>query len=109
MLPMTKSALSRGFCSGSFDRRLVIGSRALMLGHGNGAGDCAEDDCESGKGLREHGERSRVVARTMSRMTAAMNQPDGCRVSVPANTICARKAHLALVFVMSDRFDETDS
>ena len=41
----------------SFDRRLVIGSYALMLGQGNGAGDCAEDDCQSGEGLREHGER----------------------------------------------------
>src|SRR5262249_24812567 len=94
---------------GSFDRRLVIGSRALMLGHGNGAGDCAEDDCQSGEGLREHSERSRVVARTMSRMTTAMNQPDGCRVSVPANAILVKNAYLALVSVMSDRFDETDS
>jgi hypothetical protein len=42
-------------------------------------------------------------------MTAAMNQSDGCRVSVPANAILAKNAHLALVFVMSDRFDKTDS
>jgi hypothetical protein len=45
----------------------------------------------------------------MSPMTAAMNQPDGCRVSVPENAICARNAHLAMVFVVSDRFDKTDS
>jgi hypothetical protein len=42
-------------------------------------------------------------------MIAAMNQPDGCRVPVPANASCAEKAHLALVFVMSDRFDKTAS
>src|SRR5215475_14609114 len=43
--------------AGSFDRLLVIGSRALMLGHGNGAGKRAEDDRQSGEGLHEHGER----------------------------------------------------
>jgi hypothetical protein len=51
----------------------------------------------------------RVVARTMSRMTAAMNQPVGCRVSVPANAIWTRNAYLALVFVMSGGFDRADS
>src|SRR5712672_2489442 len=40
-----------------FVRRRAIGGRALMLSHGNGAADCAEEDCESGEGLRKHGER----------------------------------------------------
>jgi hypothetical protein len=49
--------LVAGMLPRSFDRGLVIGSRALMLGRANGAGDRAEDDCQSGEGLREHGER----------------------------------------------------
>jgi hypothetical protein len=40
-----------------FVRQVAIGHRALVLGHGNGAGDRAEDDCQSGEGLRKHGER----------------------------------------------------
>jgi hypothetical protein len=40
---------------------VVIGSLALMLGHGNGARDCAEDDGQSREGLREHGERPALL------------------------------------------------
>src|SRR5258708_39611833 len=44
----------------------------------------------------------------MSVKIAAIYQPEGCRVSVPASAMCARSPHLALIFAIPDGLDKTD-
>src|SRR5216684_3509038 len=108
MLPMTKSALSRGFCGDA----LFAGARLEAVP------SCLLTATAPQTVLRRiaRAERAfvnmasvRVVARTMSVKIAAIYQPEGCRVSVPASAVCARSPHLALVFAIPDSFDKADS